>query len=109
MFEDLEELTALEILELGDGGTYTLQPISWKLGKYKIFTTRRPDGKVIQVLRVWVPKEEKQVGPNYWDITSQTLIAQILPYLEVAGYGTRRFTITKHGMGPTARFTLEVS
>lgn len=108
MFEDLEELTSLEILELGDGGTYELRPISHKLGKTTIRTVRQPEGKTIQVLRLYVQPEEKAVGPNYWDITSQTLIAQILPRLQADRVEGRIFKITKHGIAPQARFTFEI-
>ena len=108
MFEDLEELTSLEILELGDGGTIELRPISWKLGKYTIRTVRTPEGKTIQILRLYVRPEEKAIGPNYWDLTSQTLIAQILPRLQAGNILGRIFRITKHGVAPRARFTFEI-
>ena len=109
MFEDLEEFTALEILELGDGGTYELYPISYKLGKYFIRTAYQPEGKTIRILRIWVDPKAKQVGPNYWDITSQTLIEQMLPYLKTPGGTQRRYKFTKHGIDHDARFTLEVT
>lgn len=108
MFEDLEELTSLEILELGDGGTFELRPISSKLGKYTIRTVRQPEGKTIQVLRLFLQPAEKAIGPPYWDITSQTLIAQILPWLQAGGAEGRIFKITKHGVAPRARFTFEI-
>ena len=105
---ELEELQSLEILELGDGGTYEVRPTHFKLGKKTIHTIRQPEGKEIQVLRLWVDKKDKQVGPNYWDITSQTLIAQMLPYFAATGWLGRTFKITKHGIAPRARFTLAV-
>lgn len=67
-----------------------------------------PPTKRIRVLRLWVPEAEKPVGPNYWDVTGQTLIAQLLPYLEKADYRSRLYTITKHGIPPKARFQLRV-
>jgi len=57
---------------------------------------------------VFVPFALKPVGVSYWDITSQLLVAQMLPYLEGPGYKDKVFTITKHGVAPKARFTLEV-
>ena len=103
-----EELTLLEILELGDEGTFEVRPISFKHGKTTIRTPKYPEGKSIDVLRLWVRPEEKMLGPNYWDITSQTLIAQLLPYFEAAEWRGKTFRITKHGVAPQARFTLEV-
>jgi len=108
MAERLEELTLLEILELGDGGTFEISPISWKLGKTTIRTPKYPEGKEIKVLRLWVRPEDKLLGPNYWDITAQTLIAQLLPYFQTAQWRGKTFRITKHGIPPMARFTLEV-
>jgi hypothetical protein len=71
----------------------------------------RPLGapKVIVALRVYVPSAIKPLYPDYYDITSQTLIAQLLPYLEAGNYQKKVFTVTKHGSGPDARFSLKVT
>lgn len=98
-----------EILELGDGGTKDLYIEKHELGKMVIHP--RPQGltKEIVALRVFVPATVKPLYPDWYDITSQTLIAQMLPYLEAGGYGKKRFQIRKIGTGPQARFSLTVS
>jgi len=109
---EVEKLVRLaepyELLDLPDGGTAVMHIISYNLGK----ATIRPDDgsgpKEVPVLRVYVPKMDKAYFPDYWDITSKRLIAQIMPYL-VGGVSTRReFKVTKTGRKPTAYFALEV-
>ena len=107
--EQLEELVGAEILELTDGETKVLHITRWTLGRMTIHPANAPLGKMIRVLRVWVPPVEKAIGPDYWDITSQTLIYQLMPFLEREPYRRRTYTITKHGVAPRARFTLVVS
>ena len=107
---DVNTLTDLggpfEILDLGDGGEIELQVTGYHVGRMTIHP--RPAGypKAIVALRVWVPEHIKPLYPDYYDITSQTLIAQLLPSLEAGGYRGRRYTIKKHGSGPQARFSL---
>lgn len=109
MAETLTELAGpFEIFELTDGQTYTMRVTSWQTGSVTIYPAHKPTGKVIKALRVGVPKEIKSDFPPYWDITSQRLIAQMQPYLEQPGYRDKVFTITKYGVAPKARFTLEV-
>ena len=97
-----------EILELEDRGTLETRILNWSVGEVEIHPGYQPEGKWITALRVWVPREHKEFFPWYWDITSQTLLAQLLPYLEQPGFDTKMFRITKHGVAPRARFTLEV-
>jgi len=109
MYEELKELAGpFEIFELTDGQTYRLRVTGWELGKVMIHPADRPAGKLIRALRVRVPAEIKTDYPPYWDITSQRLVAQLLPYLQQPGYVSKEFVITKHGVAPKARFTLEV-
>lgn len=97
-----------EILELEDEGTLTTKIENWQAGEVEIHPAYKPEGKFITALRIHVPKTDKDYFPFYWDITSQTLVAQLLPYLEQPGWGQRTYTITKHGVAPRARFTLVV-
>jgi len=53
-------------------------------------------------------EKDKALFTDYWDINSKTLVAQLLPQLRLPGYEGKKFTITKHGIEHTARFTLEV-
>ena len=97
-----------EILELEDEGALTTRIMRWQLGEVEIHPSYKPEGKWIKALRIHVPEADKQYFPFYWDVTSQTLLAQLLPYLERTGYERRTYTIVKHGVAPRARFTLEV-
>jgi hypothetical protein len=110
---DIGSLEALpgpyEILELGDGGLKDLTITNYIVGKMVIHPRPQGASKAIVALRVFVPEAVKSLYPDYYDITSQTLIAQLLPYLEAGGYNKQRFTIRKTGMGPQARFSLQVS
>lgn len=97
-----------EILELEDGETLTTKILRWEIGEVEIHPSYQPEGKMIKALRVHVPESDKEYFPFYWDVTSQTLLAQLHPYLERPGYELRTYKITKHGVAPRARFTLEV-
>lgn len=108
MVEALPELIGMELLELVDGQAIELRILRWEAGRATIHPGYGDRPKLIRVLRVWVPPADKPVGPDYWDITSQTLMYQMQPYLERVGFQTRIYRITKHGVAPRARFTLEV-
>jgi len=97
-----------EILELGDGGVKDLIVTKYQLGRMTIHP--RPVGapKEIVALRVYVPERIKPLYPDYYDITGQTLIAQLQLIFEAGGYERKVITITKHGTGPQARFSVQV-
>ena len=97
-----------EILELEDEGVLETRILRWEVGEVEIHPAVKPEGKWIKALRVHVPETDKDYFPFYWDITAQTLLAQLIPYLERPGYERRTYKITKHGVAPRARFTLEV-
>jgi hypothetical protein len=107
--ETLEELPGpYEILEMTDREVRSLRIVAWRLGLMRIQTGEVPEGKTIKALRVFVPAETKPIGVSWYDITSQTLIAQIQPFLEHPEYKSRTYVITKYGTAPKARFTVEV-
>jgi hypothetical protein len=97
-----------EIFELVDGETRELTITAFETGEVTIHPLHTTQPKVVTALRVVVPRESKILGPPYWDITSKTLVAQMLPYLEAGGYTGKKFVIKKFGIAPKARFTLEV-
>lgn len=97
-----------EILELGDGETLSVRVEKWEVGEVEIHPAYKPEGKWITALRIHVPRDQKEFFPWYWDVTSQTLVAQVVPFLEQPGFERRTFRITKHGVAPRARFSLEV-
>jgi len=109
MAEQAKELAGpYEIFELTDGETRELRITGWQTGNVTIYPPHKPTGKVVTALRVLVPPMTKAFFPYYWDITGKTLVAQLLPYLEQPGYKDKVFTITKHGIAPKARFSMEV-
>jgi len=97
-----------EILELEDEGTLKTRIQNWELGEVTIHPAYKPDGKQITALRIHVLEQDKDYFPYYWDVTSQTLIAQLVPYLEQPHYELKTYIITKHGVAPRARFSLAV-
>lgn len=97
-----------EILELGDGGKKELVIEHYRVGRMTIHPRGGAGVKDIVALRVHVPDRIKPLYPDYYDITAQTLIAQMLPVLDAGDYQERLFVITKYGTGPSARFGLDV-
>ena len=110
MAEELRRLVEpIEFLELPDGQSATLKIVSWERGSTVIVPKWRgaPPEKVIQVLRVHMAAGYKPYPPMYFDISSKTLIAQILPMLSEPGYENYEYIVTAHGVAPRKRFTLE--
>lgn len=67
-----------------------------------------PIYKIIPVLRVFGTRIDKPSPATYWDITSLTLQAALLPLL-IAHNGSRlTVTLTAHGEKPTKRYSVEV-
>jgi hypothetical protein len=97
-----------EILELRDGEARDISVVRWALDEMEIHPkwAGAPPVRRIKALRVWVPREEKPLGTDYWDITSQTLIYSLLPFLRG---GVTRFRITAKGYAPAKRFQVEVA
>jgi len=91
---------------MADGESRTIGIDKWEQGTTQITTMRNgtATAKIINVLRVYLPAGEKRVGMPYWDITSTTLQAQMLPLLPQAQARKTRIRITKHGVAPLARF-----
>ena len=98
-----------EILELKDGQSVSLRVVSYERGSMEIHPKYEgaPESKVIEALRVHLAPGVKPYPPMYYDITSGTLIAQLLPYLLDRGAQAYEYKVTKYGVAPRARFTLE--
>jgi len=109
MAEELRRLPEpYEILDLPDRGSESFRVTSWEQGTMVIKPRYRgaPAEKVITVLRMHVPTEDKPFFPHYWDLTSKTCMAQLVPMLMDPRYRDYRYTITKYGVAPRARFTV---
>ena len=110
MSEELRRLLGpYELLDLDDRGSVRIQIVSSERGTIIIHPKYpgAPAEKEIPVLRVHLKPGSKPYPPMYWDITSKTLQAQLWPLLLQAGFENYEYVITKHGIAPRARFTLE--
>lgn len=96
-----------ELLEMSDGEVRVFHVRAWDQGIMRIRTTREPEGKDIKVLRLFVPPDEQPIGLDYWDLTSSTLIPQLMPYLQREDFRGFTFTIRAFGERPRKRFTVE--
>jgi len=99
-----------EILELRDGQDVTLKVLAYEMGRMRIRPRYpgAPESKEITALRLRVSPARKVLGPPFWDVTSQTLIAQLKPHLDDLVRTGRDVRITAHGEAPRKRFTLEL-
>ena len=97
-----------EILELGDGSSMSTHVVGWELGTMDLVPRDGRAPKTVKTLRLHVPAADKTHYPPYWDLTAQTLIAQLLPRLDSIVKDKKTLTIKKSGSGPGARFSTEV-
>jgi len=107
--EDLEPLDGpFEILDMVGGSSRIFTVVKHLAGRMVIHPRVAGGSKEIVALRVWVTEADKPLYPDYYDVTAQTLIPQLLPHLEAARGGPVRFNVTKYGDGPRARFSVRV-
>jgi hypothetical protein len=99
-----------EIFELKDGESKELTVTRYEYGTVIIHPRYpgAPPSKEIAAVRLYIRPEEKPAGVPYWDITSQTLIAQLRPFLEAMPPTGLRIRLTAHGIPPSKRYSLEV-
>lgn len=96
-----------ELLDLADGESVEFSVLRSEKGELRIETRLEPEGKVVPVLRLWVPAEDKPTGAPYWDVTSRTLQARLEPVLDQLVGTRRRIRVTKYGVAPTARHQVD--
>jgi len=96
----------MEILELAPGESRSFTVLWAEEGRTTIYPRDGRPPKEIPVLRLHVDLPDKPLFPQYYDATSLTLQAQLRPLVMAPGYVARRFTVTKVGSGPQARFTV---
>ncbi len=95
-----------EIYEWGDGETREFTILRWELGETTIHPHYQPEGKLIEVMRIHVPPEEKPEFPHYWDMTSGRLVAQLKPMLQPPWTGPQKFKVTAIGSAPRTHFSV---
>ena len=71
-------------------------------------TSGTPISIRIPVLRVFGFRVDKPSPARYWDISSLTLQADLLPRLIASSGGTLNVTISANGYKPTKRYSVEV-
>ena len=109
--ESLPELVSpFELFDVKDGEGIEFVPVGYERGRMTIYPHYLPPGtaKVVPVIRIHTEPRWKEIFPHYWDITSKTLQAQLIPHFERPDYRNFKYKVTKHGVAPRARFTLEV-
>lgn len=99
-----------EIHELMDLESRQLTVLKYELGDVVIHPRYpgAPAEKTIHAMRIFVGASDKPHGPPYWDITSQTLIAQLEPLIRAPRPGGLRVKLTAHGTAPSKRYAVEV-
>jgi hypothetical protein len=95
-----------ELLDIESGASLTFGVMRYELGDIDV--VRRYDGAAVTIptMRVFVRPGDKSHGMPYWDITSQTLQAQLKPFLDNPATRYKTFTVTAHGARPQKRFGL---
>lgn len=94
-----------ELFELRDEESIIIRVERYVQGSMIIHP--RDEEKIIPALRVWIPRSMKPAGMPYYDITSKTLAAQLLPLIMGRDRERSEFKITKYGRAPKARFQIE--
>ena len=99
-----------EILELSDGQSIEFSIVRYETGLVTIRPRYLPVGqeKTIKAMRVYVRREDKPVGVDWWDITSQLLVAHLEGILKNAPKLPVRVRIKAFGYAPKKRFQVEV-
>ena len=99
-----------EILELADGQSAEFTVLRYEVGSVTIHPRWMPPGseKTIRAIRCFVDRRDKPLGPDYWDITSQLLVAQLDTLFKQVNKLPVRIKITAHGYAPKKRYALEV-
>jgi len=99
----------IEFLNLPDGGVARLRIVAWERGSVVIRQPRPEPAaeKEIPILRVHLAPGVKPYPPLYWNLSSKTLAAQLLPFLERPRFEHYEYVVTKYGVAPKARYTVE--
>ncbi len=97
-----------EILDLVDGASVQMRVFGWRQGTLEIVKRDTGERKTIRALRIIISGEHKATGPAYWDVTSKLLQVQLEELFKTPNLTAHVFTITKHGVAPSARFSVQV-
>ena len=95
-----------EIYEWQDGETRQFTIERWEEGDLEIHPRDGREPKMIKVLRIHVPEEEKPEFPHYWDLTSSRLFAQLRTILQTRWRRGQRVKVTAIGRAPRTHFSV---
>lgn len=95
-----------EIYEWRDGEERVFTIERYEVGELEIHPRDGRPPKMIQVLRVHVPVEEKPAFPHYWDLTSSRLVAQLQSVLGAHRGSRRQVKVTAIGQAPRTHFSV---
>jgi len=95
-----------EIYEWKDGETREFTIERWEEGDLEIHPRDGRPPKMIKVLRIHVPEEEKPEFPHYWDLTSSRLFAQLRTILWTHRGRRQRVKVTAIGKAPRTHFSV---
>lgn len=97
-----------DILELRPEGELITRVTAIDEGAVEIKPRDGRPPKAVHAVRLYVPPEDKQTAPFYWDVTSQTLRPSLVPIAARAITEKRFIRLHKYGSGPGARFGVEL-
>ncbi len=97
-----------DILELRAEGELITRVTSFEEGPVPVTPREGRPPKVVQATRLYVPPEDKQTAPDYWDITAQSLKPNLRAILLIAVQTKRYIRLHKYGDGPGARFSVSL-
>lgn len=95
-----------EIYEWEDRKTETWEILDWEEGELTIQPRDGRPEKQITVLRIHLSPEEKPDFPQYWDLTSARLVAQLRGILGQRGLGPKKIQVTAIGSAPRTHFSV---
>ena len=93
-----------DILELRPEGELVTRVKGFEEGPIPITPRDGRSAKIVMGVRLFVPPEDKQTAPDYWDVTSQSLKPNLLALAALAVQSKRYIRLHKYGSGPGARF-----
>jgi hypothetical protein len=98
-----------EYLDLANNESLEITVKSNERGFYEFAKDGNPalGIKKVQGIRVHYLKPANEPGVDYIDIGQQTLVAQILPFIDQWSVNKRKIKITAFGAGKLKRFTVE--
>lgn len=96
-----------ELLDFKERPSETFSILRWQKGELEIRPRAAPAGKIVPVIRMWVPPEDKPVGAPYWDATAGNLIARLLPMLDELVASGRKIRVTPEGKAPVLRHRVD--